>query len=86
MSLEVIPVDHVAQVQMILELLPDDLGFVHLPRDPLVEGRGLVVEIPLDVQLQLLTVLVVEVAVELNVVVGAQLNQLGDAQVPDAHG
>ena len=86
MPFEMIPVNDVAQIEMSLELFANDLRLVHLPRDPLVERRRRVVEVPLDVKLELLAVLVVVVAVQLDVVVGAELDQLGNAEVSNRHG
>ena len=53
-----------AQVHLVLEEGPDELWLgVHLAGDPLAEGCGVLVEVPLDLQLLCLALVVVEVAV-----------------------
>ena len=81
-ALVAVGVDAVVDVDVVSEPLADDLRLRHLARDPLEEGRGLAVEVPLDVELVLFALVVVEVAVQQDVF-RAKLDQLGNDHFPD---
>ena len=61
--LEGVVVGGVEEVEVLLEELADDLGPLVHAGDPLVDGEGGAVEVPLQVQLVLLLLLVVKVTV-----------------------
>ena len=61
--LEPVVMNHVVEVQVGSELLPDDLRPRHLSRQPLEEWSLLIVEVPFDFQLEFLFLLIIVVTI-----------------------